>query len=733
MGCSASKLEDEEAVRLCRDRKGFIKQAVEQRTRFASGHLAYIQSLKRVSAALRSYVDGDEHHDFFSDSCSTPPFTPVKRLSPEIIGIPLKSFSPALDLPSKGPHMVHYLRSGGNPAVSVEERPQSPESVRIASYYPSDHYGIDGFFTMQSPPTNSSFFSSSPHNAPSYPPPSPQQSQWDIFWNPFSSLDAYGYPSQYSPDRTAINDEIAGLRQIREEEGIPDLEEEDTKPENVDETCEVDTNEVEETTIEHPDELNPQSDTMHNVKECQSHGADSIEVSKMQKAAELDINHAQELTGNREIAEETPGFTVYMNRRPASMAEVIRDIEHQFIRIYDSAHEVSLMLEASRAQYSSTSNELTAVKMLNPVTLFRSASFRSASSRFLQSSIPKDDAYETSSDLSEDFCMMSGSHQSTLDRLYAWEKKLYEEVKSGERIRIAYERKCTQLRNHDVNGEDPSIVDKTRIAMRDLNTRLKVSIHSVEAISKRIETLRDQELHPQLMELIGGLGRMWRTMADCHHVQKRTIDEAKLLLATTPKLLGGPGPAGHSRPAARLEAELRHWRCCLHSWVSAQRCYARAIAGWLLRCAQLPGGHDAAAPRPLSPPRSSGAPPVFGLCMQWSRLLDAVSEERALEGLDFFVGGVYTVAGQQREVEEAARRGARVPMGLEIPAAEVEAGVATVTPEKASEVAVKVLCAGMSVAVTALAEFAAGSRDGYEELQRRCPAAGPGRETMAGS
>lgn len=71
-----------------------------------------------------------------------------------------------------------------------------------------------------------------------------------------------------------------------------------------------------------------------------------------------------------------------------------------------------------------------AVKMLNPVALFRSASFRSTSSRLPQSpSIPKDDGYETSSDLSEEFCMMSGSHQSTLDRLYAWEKKLYEEVK----------------------------------------------------------------------------------------------------------------------------------------------------------------------------------------------------------------------------------------------------------------------------------------------------------------
>lgn len=70
------------------------------------------------------------------------------------------------------------------------------------------------------------------------------------------------------------------------------------------------------------------------------------------------------------------------------------------------------------------------MKMLNPVALFRTASSRSASSRYLlNSSSSKDEGYESSSDISEEACMFTGSHQSTLDRLYAWEKKLYEEVK----------------------------------------------------------------------------------------------------------------------------------------------------------------------------------------------------------------------------------------------------------------------------------------------------------------
>ena len=59
-------------------------------------------------------------------------------------------------------------------------------------------------------------------------------------------------------------------------------------------------------------------------------------------------------------------------------------------------------------------------RLPNPVALVRSTSFRSSSSsRFLP-----DDGYD-----SEDSGMISGSHYSTLEKLYAWEKKLYEEVK----------------------------------------------------------------------------------------------------------------------------------------------------------------------------------------------------------------------------------------------------------------------------------------------------------------
>lgn len=69
---------------------------------------------------------------------------------------------------------------------------------------------------------------------------------------------------------------------------------------------------------------------------------------------------------------------------------------------------------------------------------------------------------------------------------------------------MAYEKKCTQLNNQAAKGDEPSTLEKTRTALRDLHTQIKVSIHSIEAISKRIETLRDEELQPQLLELVQG-------------------------------------------------------------------------------------------------------------------------------------------------------------------------------------------------------------------------------------
>ncbi|KAH0743674.1 hypothetical protein KY290_031667 [Solanum tuberosum] len=754
MGCSSSKLDDEEAVQLCKDRKKFIKQAVEQRMRFASGHLAYIHAMERVSAALRDYVEVDEPREFLLDSFKTPPFTPVKKVSPGFISIEPKSFSVTHLKPERKPKStikINYLRSGGNPAVSVEERPRSPETVRIQAYSPVHQYGMDSFFSMQSSPMNPSIFQYSPNNRPNLPPPSPQTSQWDFFWNPFSSLDYYGYPMRNNNlEQTILDDDNDGLRQVREQEGIPELEEE-TEVEETDHgedvkedrtkgvhSCDKDEVMVEDVDDDDDDdddsdeeETDDEHENVPHIQELLSKPNQTTTVAKTQNVGQL--SNKETAVADPEAKEETPGFTVYVNRRPTSMSEVIKDLESQFMIACNSAKEVSTVLEAIRAQYSLQSSDQSAMKMLNPVALFRSGSSRSSSSRFLinPSTLRDEGGYQSSSDLSDESSVLSSSHQSTLDRLYAWEKKLYEEVRAGERIRLAYEKKLAQLRNLDVNGADPSSVDKTRAAIRNLDTQIKVSIHSVESISRRIETLRDEELQPQLLELVQGLGRMWKVMTECHQMQKHTLDEAKLLLAGTPSKKSGirkytvmspSEPHRLARSAANLEMELRNWRACFESWIVSQRSYLHALAGWLLRCAR---SDSDTSKFPFSPRRSMGAPPIFSICIQWSRLLDSIQETPVLEGLDFFAAGVGSLYAQQLKEDSRRTPGGSKSLGGEsdgnmdiVEVGQLDEDI--MTAEKMAEVAIRVLCAGMSVALSSLTEFAIASADGYTDLVKNC-------------
>ncbi|GAB4844162.1 hypothetical protein Ancab_037528 [Ancistrocladus abbreviatus] len=190
----------------------------------------------------------------------------------------------------------------------------------------------------------------------------------------------------------------------------------------------------------------------------------------------------------------------------------------------------------------------------------------------------------------------NSSRSSTLEKLYFWEKKLYKEVK---RIRVVYEKKCKKLKTLDEQGAKTSKIEATQASIRTLLTRLNVSISAVDAICSRIHKLRDEELLPQLKELIygyeisfspaaaaaaavsltfshlfpmaflgrvdgglvgQGLRRMWKSMLNCHRKQFQAILESKI---RTPKANTGLRRDSKVRTTLELEVELLKW-CILH-------------------------------------------------------------------------------------------------------------------------------------------------------------------------
>lgn len=174
---------------------------------------------------------------------------------------------------------------------------------------------------------------------------------------------------------------------------------------------------------------------------------------------------------------------------------------------------------------------------------------------------------------------------------------------------------------------------------------------------------------------------MWHAMAERHKAQKRTIEDAKLLFhqhqpsAATAISLGPPEAATPPPAAVTLECEIRAWRGALESWLAAQRSYARALAAWARRCLGVGAGSRAVA-------HAAALPAAFVVCMEWAQAVDAASEARVIDGLDFFMAGVGSVcSGAAAGMEGMAGR---------------------------------VLCAGMAAVTGAMAEFAAASADGYD-------------------
>lgn len=700
MGCSTSRLDNEEVVLLCKERKKFMKRAVDQRYALATAHVCYIHSLRNIGIALRNFAEGEsvEIVDGLEEvSCvASPVLTLPTNTTPEAIengpvaaAAPLPSPSPSpsesspssptqhpqkesLSSPTSSdttPHMSsydspHYHRSVANHSMSYEERPLSPEGIRMDSYV-LPQYGMHDFFGSTAPQvplgTSANGSVSRRHYTP--PPPSPPRNfAWEFF-NPFIPLeDPFGFHEEKRLSRTSDDD----LKQVREEEGIPDLEEDDQRDDDgsmEEEEEEKEAMQVEDWSVE---------DAAYAVNLSHSHeqpetyrvSAGGKEKNEKEELHIVENNESDEVINEQrvettnavsdEVISEQKDLAVLDSKRGRNLFDVMRDIEDQFIRAYDSGKEVARMLEANKVHYQSSLTEIKehSAKVLNAITWHRSSSSSSPLSKSHIASCSKELIVNNSNDLGEDCGMISGSHASTLERLYAWEKKLYDEVKAGERTRITYERKCIQLRNQDSKGDDPQAVDKTRVAIKDLHTRIRVAIQAIDLVSKKIQKLRDEELQPQLAELLQGLMRMWKVMLESHQTQNQIINEARSL----DKFVSGSiCSESHRQATIQLEYELKKWHLSFSNWISAQKAYVESLNGWLLNCViQEPEGSMKG--RISFSPRRVGAPPIFSICKDWVPAFDKLPEQEVVDAIRYFAVNVRILWAQQDEEQRQKRK-----------------------------------------------------------------------------
>ncbi|ERM94190.1 hypothetical protein AMTR_s00010p00189870 [Amborella trichopoda] len=562
-------MEEGEGLMLCKERKRFIKQAVDRRYALASVHVCYLQSMRSMGVALRRFAEAEvltepsisaSATEKSPSHCSYPSPSPSQHA--EITDSALHHESPLS--PPTTFSTLNYMKSGVNSSVTYEQRPPRIEKVAISSPPRSPIFRED-----QSEEAELNASPASPSMAFLRPPPLPRlDSSWDFFdpWNSDTQFDFSGekifslnrkFDDLESPKRARQDGRETHLEGVDREilkgkDGVSigssgrGFCEDSISPVSykqrimlsnahsfagfpserfVDEEGSSQYEERESGGAKTPDtDLEGENEGLARVTPCELGGS-----KRENRVAEKEASPLKE------------DAAAYITHRAKDFLSSVKDIENRFFRASESGKEVSRMLEANKIRPTSTDmkgtshasmllsaccfvcftgQSQTALAPQDPpqlvpkvITWNRSTSSRSSSSKNPLASASKDDMDDSSSDFVDDFCMISGSHSSTLDRLYAWERKLYDEVKD-------YEKKCNQLKHQFAKDKHqftkdlkPLLIDKTRAVVKDLHSRLRVAIHSVDSISKRIEKLRDEELQPQLLELIQGV--MWRRL--CHN------------------------------------------------------------------------------------------------------------------------------------------------------------------------------------------------------------------------
>ncbi|XP_022970949.1 nitrate regulatory gene2 protein-like isoform X2 [Cucurbita maxima] len=459
---------------------------------------------------------------------------------------------------------------------------------------------VPSYFYLQMPP----------------PMPSPQREfAWDFF-NPFDSMrtDVVAAAAEYQQSSED------NLRMVREEEGIPELEEaEEEKEEQRQRVVAV----VEEENV--------------GVLKEQRNGVEMVKEEGKLKQKGLTVI-------------DTPV-------EGRELLEALQDIEDYFVRAYDSGIDVSRMLEANKIHLQSGLEEIkeNSTKLIQAITWHRAATVKPSSCKSLVASSSKSSSSwtEFKNELFDDYGVMdSGSHSSTLGRLYAWEKKLYEEVKAGDSMRKLYEKRCSRLRNQDIKGSNGVTTDKTRAAVKDLYARILVAIRSAESISTRIEKLRDDELQPQIIELLKGLTRTWKIMLEVHETQKKIILEVKTYSCHSYLKFCNES---HCLATLQLGAELLNWRSCFSKYVESQRAYIEALHGWLTKFV-MPEVEFYSRSRASSVPYGLHGPPLLSICRDWLSSMEKLPDKTVSFSLKSFAKDMKALSDKQMEEQQQKRR-----------------------------------------------------------------------------
>ncbi|XP_030458503.1 protein ROLLING AND ERECT LEAF 2-like [Syzygium oleosum] len=692
MGAANSKVEEDKALQLCRERKKFVRQALDGRCSLAAAHVMYVQSLRNTGTALGKFVEPDAHVEssLYTSTSATPGPLALTEKSLSHFSFSSPSFSHRVDTaytlsPSPSPPLTstiyhaNHMKYTGTYSREVQEKLPSPTT---------------GTVTFSSIPRNTTPDSTGKPGAPAFEdsPVAPGMPQWDFFGF-FHPID-HQFSSQEGKRMNQGFEDADDIKRLREEEGIPELEDDEEKGstdrseefQDSDDEFEEPSTETLVRRFENVNRVNDESTssappTVSSVRSATSEG----EFANGDKGKSSDLSSQRGKSAAVAPSTETKRTPVKDNSDEQKVtakdfSSSIKDIGCLFIKASESGREVPRKLEANelhfrpifpgkeRASLVSVYlrtcfscgedrwqvQEEPAQAAMKYLTWNRTGSSRSSSSRNPLGLNLKDDTEELNGNYTGSFCMISGSHASTLDRLYAWERKLYDEVKACDEIRRDYDAKCKILRQLESRGHlelkvKTDRIGKIRASIKDVHSRVVVAIHRIDSISKRIEELRDKELQPQLEELIEGLGRMWEVMFECHKLQFNIISAAHSSSNTKIPVYS----EAHRQLTHHLENELSSLSSSFTKWIGAQKTYLEAINNWFGKCILAPPKPSkrkrwGAQPAPLW----SNGPPIYATCGVWLEKLEALPSKDVAESVKGLAAEIHQFLPRQERNQE---------------------------------------------------------------------------------
>ncbi|KAF8027545.1 hypothetical protein BT93_E0449 [Corymbia citriodora subsp. variegata] len=608
MGCTQSKIENEEAVNRCKDRKQYMKDAVVARNAFASSHFAYAVALKNTGAALSDYAAGELHNpQYFSGRSSgagggaaaepEPAQLPMETLPPPPPPLSFPRTQP-LHRAATMPEMMKIPKAEGRPVgPTIEEDEEEENELENDESSNLRQRSSRGTRDRRSEGGGGSSRSGSRKEVVAENEAPPQRATLPGHGDP--GLYDYFFASAENVPAPTL-DEVA-VEEVRVNKKQVESKVSSEKPKRVEDDDEV-------------------AAPVVSLKALEPPVPDAAGLALAGKGAK-----------KGKVGMTSDGKRVV--KVNITLGQIFLELDDHFLKAYEGAQEVSKMLEATRLHYHSNFADNRghinhSERVMRVITWNRS--FRG---------LPNADDVRDDFDSEE-----QETHATVLDKLLAWEKKLYDEVKAGELLKYEYQKKVAALNKQKNRGKHSESLEKTKAAVSHLHTRYIVDMQSMDSTVLEIRRLRDDQLYPKLVQLVDGMAKMWDAMKNCHESQYRT---AKTLAYLDIDQHTKERSEHHHARTIQLFKVVEDWHAQFVSLMDNQKRYIKALMSWL-KLNVIPI-ESSFREKVSSPPRNEN-PLIQRLVHAWHENLEKLPDEIARTAIYNFRAVLDTIVSHQEEV-----------------------------------------------------------------------------------